>query len=226
MPPEEVKMSRANQLPDDQHAAETPTGDLSPVELAALVARARAGDRSAFAMLFLQFNGRICTYLARLVGNNDIGRDLAQDTFVAVWRALPEVRDATRFVPWLYRIATNMARSHLRHARIVHWLPWSTSSPSDRLPVMTMSGPELHAGESELVILALSQLAPQHRTCLLLQVEAGFSQREIAGMLDISEKAVSAYVSRGREQFRRVYRQLECDSEHSEQVSRRAGEQA
>jgi RNA polymerase sigma-70 factor (ECF subfamily) len=208
-------MNRANQIPEDLRLPETPTVDLSPVELAALVARARAGDRSAFAQLFLQFNARICTYLARLVGDDDIGRDLAQDTFVAVWRALPEVKDTTRFVPWLYRIATNTARSHQRHARIVHWLPWSTSSPSAALPPLTTSGPEQHAGESELVILALSQLAPQHRTCLLLQVEAGFSQREIAGMLNISEKAVSAYVSRGREQFRRAYRQLEQEPERT-----------
>jgi RNA polymerase sigma-70 factor (ECF subfamily) len=206
-------MNRANQIPDDRRPPEKSAGDLSRAELAALVARARGGDRSAFATLFLQFNARICSYLARLVGDNDLGRDLAQDTFVAVWRALPEMRDTTRFVPWLYRIATNTARSHLRHARIVHWLPWSTSSPGAKLPVLTMSGPEQHAGESELVILALSQLAPQHRTCLLLQVEAGFSQREIAGMLDISEKAVSAYVSRGREQFRREYRRMERESE-------------
>jgi RNA polymerase sigma-70 factor, ECF subfamily len=208
-------MNRANRIPDDQRIPESPGGDLSPVELVALVASAQAGDRSAFATLFLQFNARICTYLAQLIGDNDVGRDLAQDTFVAVWRALPEMRDTTRFVPWLYRIATNTARSHQRHARIVHWLPWSSSSPSAELPSLTTSGPEQHAGESELVMLALSQLAPQHRTCLLLQIEAGFSQREIAGMLDISEKAVSAYVSRGREQFRREYRRMEGESERT-----------
>jgi RNA polymerase sigma-70 factor (ECF subfamily) len=209
-------MNRANQIPDDQRTPEAPTGDLSSVELAALVARAQAGDRSAFAALFLQFNARICTYLARLVGDNDTGRDLAQDTFVTVWRALPEVRDTTRFVPWLYRIATNTAHSHQRRARIVHWLPWSSSSPSAEHSSLTTLGPEQHAGESELVMLTLSQLAPQHRTCLLLQVEAGFSQREIAGMLDISEKAVSAYVSRGREQFRREYCRIERESERTD----------
>lgn len=206
-------MNRANQIPEDQRTPETPAGDLPPAELEALVARARSGDRIAFATLFLQYNARLCSYLAQLVGDNDIGRDLAQDTFVAVWRALPEVRDTAKFVPWLYRIATNTARSHQRHARIVHWLPWSSSSPSAALPLLTTSGPEQHVGESELVTLALSQLAPQHRTCLLLQVEAGFSQREIAGMLEISEKAVSAYVSRGREQFRREYRRIERESE-------------
>jgi RNA polymerase sigma factor (sigma-70 family) len=54
----------------------------------------------------------------------------------------------------------------------------------------------------------LAQLAPQSRTCLLLQLVAGFSQREIAESLGISEKSVSAYVSRGREQFRRAYSRM------------------
>ena len=65
----------------------TPSGVILAEELAALVARAQTGDQSSFATLFAQFNSRICTYLARLVGNEDIGRDLAQDTFLAAWRA-------------------------------------------------------------------------------------------------------------------------------------------
>ncbi|HLH63086.1 MAG TPA: sigma factor-like helix-turn-helix DNA-binding protein [Ktedonobacteraceae bacterium] len=47
---------------------------------------------------------------------------------------------------------------------------------------------------------------------MLLQLYAGFSQREIAAALNISEKSVSAYVSRAREQFRRLYRQTQGDS--------------
>jgi DNA-directed RNA polymerase specialized sigma24 family protein len=52
---------------------------------------------------------RICAYLARLVGVGELGRDLAQDTFIAAWRGLPQVSGELRFGPWLYRIATNTA---------------------------------------------------------------------------------------------------------------------
>jgi RNA polymerase sigma-70 factor (ECF subfamily) len=206
-------MNRVDQRSGDPRAPNSPGGDHPSAELAALVAHAQAGDRVAFAAIFHQFNARICTYLTRLVGDDDLGRDLAQDTFLAVWRALPEVRDTTRFIPWLYRIATNTARSHMRRARTVHWLPWGPSEPSDAELPLSVAGPEQHAGESELVALALGRLAPQHRTCLLLQLEGGFTQREIAALLKISEKAVSAYVSRGREQFRRAYRHLEAASD-------------
>jgi RNA polymerase sigma-70 factor (ECF subfamily) len=165
-------------------------------------------------VLFERYNARICTYLARLVGDDEVGRDLAQDAFVAAWRALPRVMGELRFGPWLYRIATNAARSHLRRARLVRWLPWSEDERDATGIEMCVVGPEVRAGEAEAVKQALAQLAPQCRVCLLLQVEGGFSQREIAELLGISEKSVSAYVSRGREQFRRAHGRLaESDAE-------------
>jgi RNA polymerase sigma-70 factor (ECF subfamily) len=184
------------------------------VVLAEQVARARDGDREAFTALFHQFNARIRTYLARLVGDDDLGRDLAQDTFLAAWRALPMIHDQMRFAPWLYRIATNTARSHQRHAALVRWLPWAEHADDMSHERLHVPGPEQHAGESEWVTLALARLAPQNRTCLLLQLEGGFAQREIAELLGISEKSVSAYVSRAREQFRRAYEQLEREPAH------------
>lgn len=61
--------------------------------LAGLVERARAGDRAAFAALFERYHTRICRYLARLVGDDDLGRDLAQRR---CGRALADVPYAIR----------------------------------------------------------------------------------------------------------------------------------
>ena len=197
----------------DPHAP-APSADAVLVEL---VERARVGDQTAFAALFERYNARVCTYLARLVGDDDLGRDLAQDTFLAAWRALPEIRDAPRFTAWLYRIATNVARSHRRRASLVRWLPWveraAHSAPYPAAGDHSIPGPEERAGEAERVKLALAELGPQNRTCLLLQLEGGFTQAEIADLLGISTKSVSAYVSRGREQFRQAYRCLEREAD-------------
>ncbi len=183
--------------------------------LAGLVERARAGDRTAFAALFERYNTRICRYLARLVGDDELGRDLAQDTFLAAWRGVSGIQDDARFTPWLYRIATNLARSHLRRARLIRWLPWGDAGGHLAAGHPSMAGPEEHAGEAEYVALALAAMSPQCRACLLLQLEEGFSQREVAELLGISEKSVSAYISRGRKQFRQAYRRLEQQSEIS-----------
>ncbi len=187
-----------------------PTGDptgaaVIDTELAQVVGLARAGDGLAFRDLFQKYNEQVCTYLARLVGNDEVGRDLAQETFVRAWKNLPAIRSDAHFKAWLFRIATNIAMSHLRHARLVRWLPWHEEEFITSHIDLSIEGPEEHTGEVECVQYALAQLAPQCRTCLLLQLVAGFSQREIADALGISEKSVSAYVSRGREQFRRAY---------------------
>lgn len=190
---------------DETTGASARTADMMGGELERIVELARAGDGLAFRDLFQKYNGQVCTYLARLVGNDEVGRDLAQETFLRAWKSLPEIRSDAHFKAWLFRIATNIAISHLRHARLVRWLPWQEGDSVITSINLSVDGPEEHTGETECVQYALAQLAPQCRTCLLLQLVAGFSQREIAESLGISEKSVSAYVSRGREQFRRAY---------------------
>ncbi len=79
-----------------------PTGDSTraaviDTELAQVVGLARAGDGLAFRDLFQKYNGQVCTYLARLVGNDETGRDLAQETFVRAWKSLPAIRERRAF---------------------------------------------------------------------------------------------------------------------------------
>jgi len=179
-------------------------------QLVESVGRARTGDQNAFTQLFEYYYSSICTYLAHLVSNQEVGRDLAQETFIRAWKGLQKLQGEIVFRPWLYRIATNVARSYLQHERLIGWLPWldyaSGSAATQTTPAATES--EAHLGEQEFIAEILATLPPQCRTCLLLQHVVGFSQREIATILGISEKSVSAYVSRGREQFRLTYQQL------------------
>lgn len=173
-----------------------------------VVEHARAGDEAAFNALFQHYNARICTYLARMVGNDEEGRDLAQETFLKAWRALPGVKDETHFDTWLYRIATNIAIDYLRFwkFRRTHG---TTNEENETVAAMSTAGPEQRVAEAEQVRLALAQVKSKYRACLLLQIDMGFTQREIGELLHISEKSVSIYVSRGCEQFRVAYERLE-----------------
>lgn len=180
----------------------------SSAETVRLIELTQGGDREAFTSLFQSYHVRICTYLGHLVENDEVGRDLAQETFLQVWRHLPNLRDALSFEAWLYRIATNLAHSYLRHEKLVRWLPWIEHSEEETWKHLKLDGPEEQISKNECMRLALAQVSPQNRTCLLLQVVVGFSQREIAQIIGISPKCVSAYVSRGREQFRRAYQRL------------------
>ena len=188
------------------------TVDVSPAGETELIELAQMEDREAFTRLFQRYNEQICTYLGRFVGNADLGRDLAQETFLQAWKSLPTLHSDLSLKPWLYRVATNLARSHLRHEQLIRWFPWMEHGEDGVLEHLNVAGPEEQANDSECIRLALAELSPQSRACLLLQVVAGFSQREIAGLLGISEKSVSAYVSRGRERFRQAYQRLEGGS--------------
>jgi RNA polymerase sigma-70 factor (ECF subfamily) len=187
-------------LPSASNAAET-----------RLVEQARAGDRAAFTALFERYNAPLCRYLAHLVSNDELGRDLAQEAFFAAWRALPEMGEALHFRAWLYRIATNQAYSHLRRARLVRWLPFADHEDQSGARPPVVAGPEAQIGEAEQLALALAQVTPKYRACLLLQVQEGLSQREIAHLLHLPEKQIGVYVSRAREQFRRAYHCLNSD---------------
>ena len=197
-------------MPQPAHGYALPT---QPADEAALVERACAGDVAAFTALYERYYAPICRYLARLVGDDDQGNDLTQDTFLAAWRALPAIERQSYFVPWLYRIASNLARSHLRRTRLIRWLSWGDHEGFQYAGFPSIAGPEEYTGEAERVKLALAEVSPKYRSCLLLQLDVGFSQREIARLLGLNEKSVSVYVNRGRQQFRQAYHHLEHESD-------------
>ena len=194
---------------DFAHSANVQAPNISAERLQ----RARGGDGSAFTELVSDFHTPLCSYLARMVGDDELGRDLAQETLIRAWTNLPELREEQHFKAWLYRIATNLARSHLRRARLIRWLPWTQTEGATSLKSLSIECPEALVSEAEVVNETLARLSPQCRACLLLQVVGGFSQRDIARSLNISEKSVSSNVSRAREQFRRIYASLKGDSE-------------
>ncbi|TMC34357.1 MAG: RNA polymerase sigma factor [Chloroflexi bacterium] len=161
-----------------------------------VVRDAQAGNLSAFDTLFQYYNARICTYLARMIDNDEEGRDLAQETFIKVWRALPGMNDVPQSI------------DHLRRRKF-RWPLSKNHEADDTSRYMHMAGPEKQIEEAELIKMALAQVSPHYRACLLLQHVAGFTQREIAQSLNLSEKSISIYVGRGCEQFRQAYERLE-----------------
>lgn len=183
-----------------------------------LVAQARRRDRigqDAFEQLFWLYQGAIGTYLTHLVQNEEAARDLAQETFLAVWQALPHFEGEQHFRAWVYRIATNKAYSYLHRLRrqVVSLEEiLDREGETAQLACAQQTRMDEVVAVSELIEQVLAALSPRSRTCLLLQDYAGFSQREIAQLLEISELAVGAYVSRARQRFRHLYRLAEANS--------------
>ncbi len=80
---------------------------------AALVKRAQAGEKRAFELLVTKYQRRILRLLGRILHNQSDVEDIAQETFLKAYRALPKFRNESAFYTWLYRIAVNTARNHI-----------------------------------------------------------------------------------------------------------------
>ena len=166
---------------------------------ALLVARIRAGDDGAFELLVARYQAPLFRYLRGLVGDQELARDLLQETFLRAFRSIGSLGTPGLLRSWLYRIAHNQAYSALRRRRLISWLPLSFGQHAGA------AHPERGAVEAALVEEALASLPVQLRAPLLLHLVAGFSYAEVAELLQVSEGAVRMRISRGRAAFRAAY---------------------
>ncbi|GCE24241.1 sigma-70 family RNA polymerase sigma factor [Dictyobacter kobayashii] len=177
--------------------------------LAALVRRAQARDQLAFEALYQRHKAFIWRRLYSLVGEKEDVNDLFQETFLRAWNGLPGTSADLQFGPWLKRIAANVAIDYLRHKVIIEFFPFEDDTHEEfqaRLPQIV--DPQICVSEKECIEQALAAMLPRYRMCVLLQDQWGFSQREIAQLLSITEKCVSSYICRGRIQVRQLYKQF------------------
>ena len=97
------------------------------------VTRDRATARTVVEELFRLHSGEIYAYLARMLRDDELAADLAQETFVKAYRAYETLEDPARARAWLYQIASRTALDELRRRRIVRFIPWTGESRgSDR----------------------------------------------------------------------------------------------
>src|SRR5260221_7265313 len=80
---------------------------------APLIERVKAGDAKAFEMLVVKYQRRIERLIGRMVRDVDLVPDIAQETFIRAYRAMPQFRGDSAFYTWLYRIAVNTAKKTL-----------------------------------------------------------------------------------------------------------------
>lgn len=184
---------------------ETPGED---AEMEVLVIQAQRGNMRAFELLYERYNNQICRYLSRMVGNDGIGCELTQETFVKVWSSLPGLRSPVSFLGWLYRIATNCAytyqKKYAKHQKEV-----SLENYLEQASEPYVEGPEKRVEDIELLRVALAKVSPTYRPCLILYLIEDLPQSKIAALLDMKETSVSKYVSRGLEDLRQIYRKHE-----------------
>ena len=170
-----------------------------------LLAATLAGNMEALASLVVRYQAPLTGYLDRLVGLDwQLAQDLAQETFVRVLRQ-HERRDNRPFKPWLYAIATNLARDHFKSARVQR-SEGLDAEVASRLADRD-AGPEelaLAAERGAGIADALRSLSPEHRATIVLRFYNGLTLQEIAEAMEVPLGTVKSRLSVGLQRLRAV----------------------
>ena len=177
---------------------------------ALLVGRAKLGDTKAFEMLVVKYQRRIERLIGRMVRDVDLVQDIAQETFIRAYRALPQFRGDSAFYTWLYRIAVNTAKKALVGLKRDLLVPESALYSNDDGEETSRAESELSDGETPEALLAskevaaavnaaIEALSEDLRQAITLREIEGLSYEEIAEVMNCPIGTVRSRIFRARE---------------------------
>jgi RNA polymerase sigma-70 factor, ECF subfamily len=191
---------------------------------AQLVERVKAGDRQAFELLVTKYERRVLRLLSRFIRDQAEMEDVAQETFIKAYRALPQFRGESAFYTWLYRIAVNTAKNYLstqgRRPISMSQLQSADAEDGESFDaedvVEDTNTPDavLHSRQvAETVNAAIEALPLDLRTAITLREIEGLSYEEIAEAMSCPIGTVRSRIFRAREAIAERLRPLLGTSE-------------
>ncbi|MBF6631124.1 MAG: RNA polymerase sigma factor RpoE [Comamonas sp.] len=175
-----------------------------------LVERTVAGDQRAYELLVIKYQRRIERLIARMVRDQDLVQDIAQETFLRAYRALHQFRGDAQFYTWLYRIAVNTAKKTLLEMKrdpVIFESSLQIADDEDetfrpRNEPTTDETPEtvLAAREIAAAVNAAMEALPEDlRQAVTLREIEGLSYEEIALAMNCPIGTVRSRIFRARE---------------------------
>jgi len=177
---------------------------------APLVERVKRGDVKAFEMLVVKYQRRIERLIGRMVRDTDLVQDIAQETFIRAYRAIPQFRGESAFYTWLYRIAVNAAKKALVEMKRDPIVTESARASRDDDDETSRVENELSDGETPEALLASKEIAAtvnasidalseDLRQAITLREIEGLSYEEIAEVMNCPIGTVRSRIFRARE---------------------------
>ncbi len=185
-------------------AAQQPETDID------LVLQCQQGNQQSFRQLYRRYASRVRSTLYQLCGGEALD-DLVQEVFLRAWKGLPQLRQASQFSTWLYRICWNVASDQRRLFAQERSFNSKLKSGRDRLS----SGDSKHAQAPDLMELhyqdiiqrGLQQLSFEHRSVLVLHDLEDLPQKEVAQILGIAVGTVKSRLFHARMSLKQYIQQ-------------------
>ncbi|HEY1767871.1 MAG TPA: sigma-70 family RNA polymerase sigma factor [Terracidiphilus sp.] len=185
--------------------------DVDPASDAAVMLRVAAGDEASFNYLVGRYHRPMTHFLYRMVHNQAVAEELAQEVFLRVYRARDSYRAEARFTTWLYRIATNLAVNHARdtrHERSAQTVyldapdeeTGTTPDLADNVP--TVEQRLLWDERMAAIRSHVMALPERQRMAVLMHKYQGMDYRQIGEVLKLSESATKSLLFRAYQTLR------------------------
>jgi RNA polymerase sigma-70 factor, ECF subfamily len=173
------------------------------------IRRVLSGQPDAYRVLVDKYGHSIYNLALRMTGNPSDAEDLAQDAFLQAFTRLRDFRVGSRFHPWLYTIALNLCRNHLRRKSLLRWLPLQGAAREDD-PPRDVNPPEPSSSPEERVLeqdaetrlqAAIQALPEKYREVFLLRQAHGLSYEEIMEVTGLPLGTVEVRLFRARKRL-------------------------
>jgi RNA polymerase sigma-70 factor (ECF subfamily) len=185
--------------------------ELDPKSDAAVMLRVAEGDEASFNYLADKYHRPMIHFLYRMVGNQAVAEELAQEVFLRVYRARSSYRAEARFTTWLYRIATNLAVNYARdtrHERAAQTVyldqpdeeTGTTPDLADDEP--TVEQRLLRDERMAAIRRHVMALPERQRMAVLMHKYQGMDYRQIGEVLKLSESATKSLLFRAYQTLR------------------------
>jgi len=168
----------------------------------------REGDAESFALLLERHRTPVIHFLYRMIQNQAVAEELAQETFLRVYRSRESYEPTAKFTTWLFRIATHLALNWLRDHKNSRG-EVTLDEPSDGFPTMQVAHSEasveqrlVKESKAAEVRRAIGSLPQKQRGAVLMHKYQEMEYRQIATALKCSESAVKSLLFRAYETLR------------------------
>ena len=192
-----------------------PRSELATATDQEVVVLAKAGRDAAYRELVRRYERPVFSLIYRMVRDRELAEDLAQETFVKALNAIESYRPEFKFSSWIFKIANNAAIDHLRRRELdtlsLDGSPNAETADAVEATALQVSDrtetplEELEARElGGAIEVAIGQLRPEYRACILLRHVEGRPYEEIAEMLSLPLGTVKTYIHRARNELRQA----------------------
>jgi RNA polymerase sigma-70 factor (ECF subfamily) len=192
--------------------SQTAQENTGPDETTQHVRAVLAGDKQAFNRLVLLYQARIYNLAFNYVKTEEEAKDVAQDIFVTAYRALPKLRDDTKFGAWLYQIGINHCRNRYKKLKRRGYFT-QKSIDDENAPIHLEGGdsPEQILEQKRIITLMRNTIALMNETekeVLMLRDLQGLPYDEISEILNVPLGTVKSKLNRARLNLKNKLKQI------------------